>query len=161
MPRFVILEHDHPHLHWDFMLEKEGKLCTWRLAMPPLGEMVELQAEAILDHRLEYLEYEGPVGGNRGKVARWDRGGYEMQGSEEWGRWDIVIQGERLRGHVILEKIDGTAWLFCYRSRGGKGGGVGMAGESTLGKGGGVGMAGESTLGKGGGGTCPDGGVFG
>src|SRR5205807_395991 len=35
MPRFVILEHDHPELHWDLMLEAGPVLRTWRLAAPP------------------------------------------------------------------------------------------------------------------------------
>ena len=36
MPRFVILEHDHPHLHWDLMLEADGSLHAWRLACVPV-----------------------------------------------------------------------------------------------------------------------------
>src|SRR2546429_613448 len=35
MPRFVILEHDHPELHWDLMLEAGPVLRTWPLAAPP------------------------------------------------------------------------------------------------------------------------------
>ena len=35
MPRFVILEHDYPELHWDLMLETAGALRTWRLLRPP------------------------------------------------------------------------------------------------------------------------------
>ena len=34
MPRFVILEHDHPSLHWDFILEVGEVLWTWRLSAP-------------------------------------------------------------------------------------------------------------------------------
>jgi hypothetical protein len=69
MPRFVILEHDHPELHWDFMLEAGAVLRTWRLAAPPaLGQVVA--AAASFDHRLLYLDYEGPVSGGRGTVRR-------------------------------------------------------------------------------------------
>src|SRR5262249_60769057 len=35
MPRYVVLEHDHPGLHWDFMLEAGAVLRTWRLSAPP------------------------------------------------------------------------------------------------------------------------------
>ena len=35
MPRFVILEHDHPVLHWDLLVERNGVLCGWRLRSPP------------------------------------------------------------------------------------------------------------------------------
>ena len=56
MPRFVILEHDHPVLHWDLMLEADGVLQTWRLAQPPALACV-IDASAIDDHRLFYLEF--------------------------------------------------------------------------------------------------------
>ena len=35
MRRFVILEHDHPKLHLDLMLEAGDVLQTWRLAGAP------------------------------------------------------------------------------------------------------------------------------
>ena len=58
MPRFVILEHDHPERHWDLMLEANGVLRTWRLhAAPELGNTVV--ATPSFDHRLAYLDYEG------------------------------------------------------------------------------------------------------
>ena len=71
MPRFVILTHDHPHLHWDFMLEADGVLKTWRLQDEPLpGRKFETPAEPLPDHRIAYLDYEGPVSNNRGIVTR-------------------------------------------------------------------------------------------
>jgi hypothetical protein len=78
LPRFVILEHDWPHLHWDLMLEDGPRLRTWRLAQPP-RPACDVQAEAIGDHRLDYLDYEGPVSGNRGSVRRWDAGAFVWQ----------------------------------------------------------------------------------
>ena len=78
MPTFVVLEHDHPELHWDFMLEHGGVLKTWRLpaSWPAAGQ--KLPAVALADHRLQYLDYEGPVSGDRGRVVRRDRGSYEL-----------------------------------------------------------------------------------
>ncbi len=75
MPRFVILTHDHPHLHWDLMWEvpPKEKLRTWRLHQPP-AEGTLITATALPDHRQMYLEYEGPVSGDRGEVWRWDFG---------------------------------------------------------------------------------------
>ncbi len=73
MPRFVILTHDWPFPHWDLMLEEEGKLLTWRLLDEPrLGDPLRIEKSA--DHRLEYLDYCGPVSGNRGAVDHWDSG---------------------------------------------------------------------------------------
>ena len=78
MPRYVILEHDHPHRHWDLMLESGDVLRTWRLAEPPQpGRAVA--AEPIGDHRRAYLDYEGPIRGNRGRVKRWDGGSCDWE----------------------------------------------------------------------------------
>ena len=43
-------------------------------------------AEALPDHRLIYLEYEGPISGDRGTVVAWDRGEYRLkrQSDAEW-----------------------------------------------------------------------------
>ncbi len=77
MPRrFVILEHDHPFLHWDLLLEEEYSARTWRLLRKPcLGEPIA--AERLPDHRLIYLGYEGVVSGDRGSVKRFLSGTYE------------------------------------------------------------------------------------
>src|SRR5207302_8586838 len=78
MPRFVVLEHDHPFLHWDLMLEAGDVLRTWRLhAQPEPGRVV--RAESLGDHRKAYLDYEGPVSRNRGTVKRWDAGTFDWQ----------------------------------------------------------------------------------
>src|SRR6185437_4307487 len=60
MSRFVLLEHDHPELHWDLMLESGAVLRTWRLTAPPCGGEV-ITAMASFDHRALYLDYEGPI----------------------------------------------------------------------------------------------------
>src|SRR5262245_18811650 len=107
MPRYVILEHDHPVLHWDFMLEAGDVLRPWRLAAPPqVGQAVA--AEPSFDHRLVYLEYEGPVSGDRGTVTAWDRGTFveEAEPAERAQRVVVRLQGERLQGTAILERDD-------------------------------------------------------
>ncbi|MFO0966313.1 MAG: DNA polymerase ligase N-terminal domain-containing protein [Gemmataceae bacterium] len=102
MPRYVILEHDHPHLHWDFMLEDEGILKTWRLSACPTPEPCSIAAEPIGDHRLAYLDYEGPVGGGRGAVRRWDAGDYDL---ERVDPLRLHLRGVRWSG-VVEEKGD-------------------------------------------------------
>ena len=66
MPRYVVLEHDHPARHWDLMLEAGDVLRTWRLAAPP-GADQPIGATATFEHRLAYLDYEGPISGGRGQ----------------------------------------------------------------------------------------------
>jgi DNA polymerase Ligase (LigD) len=104
MPRFVILEHDHPELHWDFMLEAGGALRTWRLARPPEMAGAIIDAVALADHRLAYLDYEGPVSGGRGSVKRWDAGHYEHEADA------LRLDGMRVRGVVRLTALGGDRW---------------------------------------------------
>src|SRR5258705_9929861 len=93
MPCFVILEHDHPHLHWDLMLEVGDVLWTWRLERPPRDGPETIPAERIGDHRLAYLDYEGPVSGGRGFVKRWDWGTYDLlEGRQD--RLRLELQGK-------------------------------------------------------------------
>ncbi len=112
MARYVILSHDHPFQHWDLMLEHNGRLRTWRLPTPPSSESV-VMAEAIGDHRLDYLDYEGPVGGNRGTVARWDRGEFYwiIDASNEFNG---TLHGERLRGVLMLTREAGQQWTCVF-----------------------------------------------
>ncbi|MFK7817989.1 MAG: DNA polymerase ligase N-terminal domain-containing protein [Planctomycetaceae bacterium] len=97
--RFVILEHDHPVLHWDLMLEQPECLWTWRLSEPPEHSQTT-NAKRIADHRKAYLEYEGPISGNRGSVTRWDAGTYAItQGNP----LTIVLNGDRVSGQLRIE----------------------------------------------------------
>jgi hypothetical protein len=112
MPRFVILEHDHPELHWDLMLEADGRLRTWRLAEAPEGERV-IAARAIPDHRLAYLDYEGPVAGGRGTVRRWESGTYHIEKEAEEGM-TLSLVGSRIKGTAELRRRDGEDWEFHW-----------------------------------------------
>src|SRR5262249_52501240 len=100
MPRYVILEDDHPELHWDLMLGAGEVLRTWRLAAPPrAGERTK--AQPSFDHRRLYLDYEGPISGGRGTVKVWDRGTYEpgpVGPAEEAAGLAVSLIGTRLRG---------------------------------------------------------------
>jgi hypothetical protein len=116
MPRFVVLEHDGPRgLHWDLMLEQDQSLATWALFQPPDADGT-IEAERLADHRLAYLDYEGPVSGGRGSVRRWDQGTYELRGRSEQ-TWTVLLVGRRLAGEASFERLPGeeTAWEFTFR----------------------------------------------
>jgi DNA polymerase ligase (LigD)-like protein len=100
--RFVILEHDHPFLHWDLMLEAGKVLRTWRLLTEPVMGMA-IAAEPLGDHRKMYLDYEGPVSGGRGQVRRWDAGMLEWK-VDSAERTVVQLKGTRVKGEVIVEK---------------------------------------------------------
>jgi hypothetical protein len=73
MPRFVILEHDWPARHWDFLLESGEMLRAWRLLDEPKPGVC-ISGEENFPHRKVYLDYQGPLSGNRGSVIRWEAG---------------------------------------------------------------------------------------
>jgi hypothetical protein len=108
MPRYVILEHDHPVLHWDLMLEAGAVLRTWRLTEPPASGRA-VRAESSFDHRPHYLNYEGPISGGRGRVTRWDSGTFTWTAVEP-GRVVLELHGTRLQGTALLEQLSGGQW---------------------------------------------------
>jgi len=116
MPRFVILQHDHPHLHWDFMLETGDVLRAWRLEREPLTDQGPIAATALGDHRILYLDYEGPVSGGRGTVVRWDGGEYfEDSAGAAGDRRHVRVRllGRRIAGPVSLEWLSADDWCFA------------------------------------------------
>lgn len=107
MPRYVILYHqqhstDTDLTHWDLMLEKNGFLRTWKIQqLPTPGE--QLAAIPLPDHRIAYLEYEGPISGDRGKVSQFDSGTYEGSLPESTKRFSVYLTGKVFRGRLLLE----------------------------------------------------------
>jgi hypothetical protein len=106
MPRFVILHHVTPPAadraaHWDLMLEVGPSLRTWALPLPPQPGQSQV-VDALPDHRPAYLDYEGPISGDRGQVTRWDAGSFELVGQSE-SQLEIVLHGQRLscRGNLV------------------------------------------------------------
>lgn len=110
--RFVVLQHSYQGVHYDFMLEAGAVLRTWKLQQPP-APGVTLAAVQSFDHRLQYLDFEGPISGDRGHVVRWDAGTY--QGTLDDGPFlQVRLTGERLCGSVQLQRIQGEQWELRY-----------------------------------------------
>ncbi len=115
MSRFVVLQHQSPRgVHWDFMLQRGGALATWALGQEPVPHTA-ISAESLADHRLVYLDYEGPISGGRGTVARWDWGTYD---SLRWDAEEVVVRlaGVRLCGEVRVTRTPDQpgGWSFLY-----------------------------------------------
>ncbi len=98
MPRFVLLHHDWPTQHHDLMIENEGVLLTWRLMVPL--HPGEQHVYRIADHRLVYLDYEGPVSGDRGHVRKVARGNCQFI-KLELDQYQLELSGE-LHGTMQL-----------------------------------------------------------
>ncbi len=108
--RFVILHHVVAGgEHWDLMLAHGGVLLTWQLAREPIdAASLPIPAKRIADHRMAYLEYEGPISGGRGHVVRVDRGTVSIDRLTD--RYcQVELLGERLSGRFCLVEESG-AW---------------------------------------------------
>ena len=73
-----------------------------------------IAAESLPNHRLAYLDYEGPVSDNRGEVSQWDVGTFQRQQVTEHA---VVVEltGRRLGGIAKLtrESAESERWQFC------------------------------------------------
>jgi hypothetical protein len=111
------------------MLEADAALRTWDLRALPsawehaLAEQVSsvdaqlsgvdaqvfsVDARALPDHRLAYLEYEGPVSGGRGEVTCCDRGSYQLL-AQTPDRLVVRLEG-RLLGGVWQLRRQADLW---------------------------------------------------
>ncbi len=114
MPRFVILEHTWNGVHWDIMLEAGETLRTWAVGVP-ITSGGAIPARGLVDHRLKYLDYEGPISGGRGFVTGWDSGSYRVF---EWSESHVLIalKGHQLLGLLELRAVAGTtaSWSLVF-----------------------------------------------
>ena len=60
-----------------------------------------------------YLDYEGPVSGNRGRVVRWDHGTFSWQTTKK-DHLAVVLDGVRLRGTAVLRRSCESAWVWTF-----------------------------------------------
>ncbi|MGI9517965.1 MAG: DNA polymerase ligase N-terminal domain-containing protein [Pirellulaceae bacterium] len=103
---FVVLRHEFPHDtertdHFDLMLQSGEALETWELShWPPVGQQV---VRRLPDHRLEYLEYQGPISGNRGRVTRVEQGLYATL-VQESDRTEVILNGSGFTGAICIRR---------------------------------------------------------
>jgi DNA polymerase Ligase (LigD) len=112
MPRFAILRHDYPTVHWDLFLESGPVLRSWRL-LDPLGPDATVLAEPAGDHRLIYLDYEGPVSGGRGTVTRVDAGTFAWELDTD-DRIAVQLSGIAFRGRLELQ-AESAGWTCRFQ----------------------------------------------
>lgn len=129
MPIFVVQRHAARRLHYDFRLEVNGALASWAVPKGPPEERGEKRlAVHVEDHPIDYAKFEGEIPkGNygAGQVQIWDKGTYEIEGSEsaaaqiERGDFKFRLHGERLNGRFVLVKMRrsdrGNEWLLIRK----------------------------------------------
>jgi hypothetical protein len=112
--RFCILLHDHPWWHWDFLLESGDDALCWRLLRQPCsGEPIA--AEQLPPHRLQYLDFEGPVSGNRGIVKSVANGTYQIVSTQP--EFTIALMGLDWAhsASLVIYEPDRFFWQFSNR----------------------------------------------
>jgi hypothetical protein len=101
------------------MLEWGGALRTWSLSHAP-DSQAAITAEALPDHRLAYLDFEGEISGGRGAVARWDQGTYALLEDEH--AVEVALHGRRLAGRARLtpevDRLQGWRFEFLAEQSG-------------------------------------------
>ena len=111
------------------MLELGPVLQTWALAELPhkwaslkavteslrFSDLNSVAVERLGDHRLVYLDYEGPVSGDRGRVRRLDAGEYSEQEEPQ----TYLLNGQFIRGEITLRRIssDDARWQLSVTGR--------------------------------------------
>lgn len=100
--RFVILtHHTSDGTHWDLMLQWGEVLKTWSLSRPADQYGSTLEGTPLPDHRIIYLDYEGPLSDGRGEVCRWDSGRFALL-EEAADHLLLKLEGKRLAGTYAL-----------------------------------------------------------
>jgi hypothetical protein len=141
MPGFVLLYHSCPNnferpSHWDLMLEVGDVLRTWALCelphawhaaqrvtatidptCPRVAADNIVAAQQLADHRQAYLQYEGPLSGDRGQVHRIDHGTYTGELTSP-RCWLLELQGGMIRGMIVLQcaSTDDKQWVLRRES---------------------------------------------
>jgi hypothetical protein len=103
------------------MLEADGALATWALAEAP-GDVERTTATRLADHRVDYLDFEGAVAGDRGSVTRYDAGACNVVDATD-EHWIIDLAGRVLQGraHLELEDAAEARWQWEFHARTGHG----------------------------------------
>jgi len=101
MPRFTISQHtgSKDGDHYDLMLEHGDGLRTWRLVNTAFQSFQV--ARQIKDHRKTYLDFEGEISGERGRVKIWDTGTYSI---DDWkdDRIQVALVGRSLKTRLLM-----------------------------------------------------------
>lgn len=100
------------------MLEHAGVLWTWQLGADPTAAAAPddtIEAVRIADHRLHYLDYEGPISGNRGQVQRVDRGEIQSIAPGADGI-ELDLAGQHHRGRYRLTRMEDDRWTWAPAS---------------------------------------------
>ena len=115
MPFVILLHTGLGPDHYDLMIRHGEALATWQLAEDPrtLGPGQSRPARRLGDHRLAYLDYEGPVSRGRGQVRRVLAGLCRLAECYPT-RWRAQMEAPGLAGRYELrqDEAGGDGWTL-------------------------------------------------
>lgn len=92
--------------HWDLLLEPPtgfgDTLLTFASPTPPEAWVTATIVQQLPDHRHLYLDYEGPVSGNRGNVSR------VLSGTIQWKEFS----SKSLIASVLSSGVPAPVYIF-------------------------------------------------
>lgn len=89
--------------HWDFFLESDQRLLSWEIQPFENNLPAQIQATRRKDHRIKYLDYQGPISKDRGILYAIDLGALHWETLSE----DLVsgtISGKIFNGSFQIER---------------------------------------------------------
>ncbi len=117
--RFVIQHHICEDEHYDLMIESYDALSTWSVTPKNFTALLKgnrIEAARIQDHRKDYLTYEGPVSGDRGRVVIYDSGECEtdIKFRDEECNFVKRMNGGILKGIIRIHEQDDDKYFIEY-----------------------------------------------
>ncbi|GIX00897.1 MAG: hypothetical protein KatS3mg111_4229 [Pirellulaceae bacterium] len=131
--RFALLHHTFlpsqtGNNHWDLMFDQPDGLLTFRLLALPVPsdprQGHRVTAVRLPTHRRKYLEYEGPLSGQRGHVQRVAGGTYHAKKQDlphqPHVSWQVDLRSPQLDATLILPVVSihqtclVTAHQWCW-----------------------------------------------
>lgn len=107
--RFAVLRHEgvaEPHFDLLFEIFPGSVLAAWRSACWPIDSPIPLTR--LDDHRRIYLDYQGPISGNRGWVRRVAAGTCRLRQSPS--QWLVEFVGSPALSDLILSQAEAASW---------------------------------------------------
>ena len=106
---FRVLRHDGiPEPHYDLLIEtsRKARVPTWRLPVWPITGAT--RAIRLEDHRRHYLQYSGPISGNRGHVRGVEFGTHRTRRARM--HWRVEFHSHSAIRGCELKRLKGREW---------------------------------------------------
>ena len=97
--------------------QSDGTLATWQWPAPPeQWDSDAADCTKLPDHRSVYLDYQGPISGDRGTVTIACSGTCTVNRYDA-DQWNVQLTSDCLTGRVVLTHQDDSLWHGVFIPR--------------------------------------------